>query len=108
MKENKAIGLAATIIGLVLLLFTFAMAFVVFSDYRGTAPSSDLATSMGTLLAAAIQVLFLGIMGWVGSLLMLRGIDLAKVEKGVGVVTFKVEKGVGIMTQQQEDAKTPS
>jgi hypothetical protein len=47
-------------------------------------------------------------MGWVGSLLMLRGIDFARVDKGVGVVTFKVEKGVGVVTQQQEEEKTNS
>lgn len=102
------LGLASALIGLALLIFTFAMGYVVFSDYRGVSPSSDLSTSMGTLLYAAIQVLFLGIMGWVGSLLMLRGIDFAKVEKGVGVVTFKVDKGVGVMTQQQEEPKTSS
>lgn len=103
MKTNGMLGLASAIIGLALLLFTFYMAYTVFVSYRNATPTTDLATSMGTLLYAAIQVLFLGIMGWVGSLLMLRGIDLAKVEKGVGVVTFKVEKGVGVMTQQQEE-----
>ena len=70
--------------------------------YRGATATSDLAASMGTLLFAAIQALFLGIMGWVGSLLMIRGIDYEKVHRGVGVVTFKVDKGVGIMTQQKE------
>jgi hypothetical protein len=89
-----------------MLLFTFVMGFVVLNGYRVSTPSTDLSTSMGTLLYAAIQVLFLGVMGWVGSLLMLRGIDLAKVERGVGVVTFTVDKGVGIMTQQKEEAKT--
>jgi hypothetical protein len=102
------LGLASALIGLAMLLFTFAMGYLVFQDSRGATASSDLATAMGTLLHAAIEVLFLGIMGWVGSLLMLRGIDFAKVEKGVGVVTFKVDKGVGIMTQQQEEAKTAS
>jgi hypothetical protein len=82
------------------------MGYVVLTGYRNMTPSGDLATSMGTLLYAAIQVLFLGVMGWVGSLLMLRGIDLAKVERGVGVVTFTVDKGVGIMTQQKDEAKT--
>jgi hypothetical protein len=103
MKTNGMLGLASIIIGLALLLFTFYTGYAVFVTYRSATPPTDLATSMGTLLYAAIQVLFLGIMGWVGSLLMLRGIDLAKVERGVGVVTFKVEKGVGVMTQQQEE-----
>jgi len=107
-KTNTTLGLASAIIGLVLLLFTFLMGYYVFAGYRASAPSSDLATSMGILLYAAIQVLFLGVMGWVGSLLMLRGIDFAKIERGVGVVTFKVDKGVGIVTQQQEEEKSPA
>jgi hypothetical protein len=99
---TRALGLGSAVIGLVLLLLTFAMGLSVFQTYRNMTPTSDLATSMGTLLFAAILVLFLGIMGWVGSLLMLRGIDFEKVERGVGVVTFKVDKGVGVMTQQPE------
>ncbi len=102
------LGLASAIIGLALLLFTFFMGYQVFLTYRNATAGSDLASSMGTLLYAAIQALFLGMMGWVGSLLMLRGIDFARVERGVGVVTFKVDKGVGIMTQQKEEEKTSS
>ena len=102
MHISRALGLSSTIIGLVLLLFTFAMGFSVFQTYRGATPTSDLSGSMGTLLFAAIQALFLGIMGWVSSLLMLRGLDFEKVERGVGVVTFKVDKGVGIVTKQPE------
>jgi len=98
----RALGIGSAVIGLALLLFTFAWGFYVFQTYRSSTPSNDLATSMGALLFAAIQALFLGIMGWVGSLLMVRGIDLEKVERGVGVVTFKVDKGVGIMTQLPE------
>jgi hypothetical protein len=107
-RTNRVLGLASALIGLGLLIFTFAMGLSVFLQYKGTSPSSDLQTSMGILLIAAIQVLFLGVMGWVGSLLMLRGIDYAKVDRGVGVVTFKVEKGVGVMSQQEEEEKKGS
>jgi hypothetical protein len=106
-KLAGALGIGSAVIGLVLLLFTFGMGYEVFLSYSAATASSNLASSMGVLLFAAIQALFLGIMGWVGSLLMLRGIDFAKVDRGVGVVTFKVDKGVGIMTQQQEE-KTSS
>jgi hypothetical protein len=102
-KTNLILGLASSIIGLALLLFTFAMGYTVFQRYQSVQATGDLATSMGTLLYAAIQALFLGIMAWVGSLLMLRGLDHAKVERGVGVVTFKVDKGVGIMTEQRTE-----
>ena len=105
MNTNWIMGIGSTLVGLVLLLFTFALGYQSFLGVAATG-SSDLGTSMGTLLNAAIKALFLGIMGWVGALLMLRGIDFAKVERGVGAVTFKVDKGVGIMTQvQQEDSK---
>lgn len=106
MKVTGAFGLASSLMGLGLLLFTFLMGYEVFLGYHAAPATSDLASSMGTLLYAAIQALFLGIMGWVGSLLMLRGIDFAKVDRGVGVVTFKVDKGVGIMTQQRQDETT--
>ena len=99
------LGLGTTVLGLVLLLLTFYLGYDVFSYYRNATAGSDLGSSMSTLLYAAIQALFLGIMAWVGSLLMLRGLDFARVERGVGVVTFKVDKGVGIMTEQKEEEK---
>jgi len=103
MKLTGVLGIVSALVGLGLLLFTFFMGYQVFLSYSSATATSNLASSMGTLLYAAIQALFLGIMGWVGSLLMLRGIDFAKVDRGVGVVTFKVDKGVGIMTQQQDE-----
>lgn len=103
MKPTGLLGVGSAILGLALLLFTFFVGYGVFLSYSGSLASTDLAASMGTLLYAAIEALFLGIMGWVGSLLMLRGTDFVKVDRGVGVVTFKVEKGVGIMTQSQDE-----
>lgn len=108
MKLPGYFGLGSAVAGIVLLLFTFAMGYTLFADYRGATASSDLTSSMGVLLYAAIQALFLGIMGWVGSLLTIRGIDFLKVEKGVGVVTFKVDKGVGVVTQTEPEDKTSS
>ncbi|MDG6900945.1 MAG: hypothetical protein JRM80_03185 [Nitrososphaerota archaeon] len=108
MKLTGILGLVSALVGLGLLLFTFAMGYQVFLSYSSLTANSNLASSMGTLLYAAIQALFLGIMGWVGSLLMLRGIDFYKVDRGVGVVTFKVDKGVGVMTQQPQNEQTAS
>jgi hypothetical protein len=102
-KIGRLLGLAASILGLVLLIFTFAEAFSMFTQSQGIKLSSDFGSNIALLIPPAVQVLFLGMMGWVGSLLMLRGIDFEKVERGVGVVSFKVDKGVGIVTQQQEE-----
>jgi hypothetical protein len=97
-------GLISSVLGIVLLLFTFVIGYILLRNQVGgivtaTTTTAGLTTAMGTLLDAAVAALFLGIMGWVGSLLLLRGIEFMKVEKGVGVVTFKVEKGVGIVTR---------
>ena len=102
MKTSRALGLAASISGLAFLVFTFFEAYSLFTQNEGLKLSSDFGSNVALLIPPAVQVLFLGMMGWVGSLLMLRGLDYEKVERGVGVVTFKVDKGVGIMTQQQE------
>ena len=80
MKLTGGLGLASALMGLALLLFTFYEGYQVFLSYGSYTGTSNLASSMSTLLYAAIQALFLGIMGWVGSLLMLRGIEFSKVE----------------------------
>ena len=97
MKPSGFFGMGSAVVGIILLIFTFTLGYTVFTEYRTATPSTDLGTSMSVLLYAAIQALFLGIMGWVGFM---------KVERGVGVVTFKVDKGVGILTQQREEETT--
>jgi cell division protein FtsX len=108
LKKPAVLGIVAAVIGLVLLLLTFWIAYSVLQDYRLATPPNELVLAMNALLYAALQALFLGIMGWVGSLLLLRGVDFFKVEKGVGVVTFKVEKGVGVVTSQEQDETKPA
>lgn len=105
-KLDRIMGVASAVIGIGLLLFTFYDGFTMYEKYAALTPPGDLTSTMGTLLFAAIQALFLGIMGWVGSLLVVRGIEFEKVEKGVGVVTFKVDKGmVGILSEEKEEQK---
>jgi len=99
-------GMVTTVIGIALLGFTFLTALNVFGSYYPfKPPSPDLTSTLNLLLGAAIQAMFLGVMGWVGSILLVRGVDFMKVDKGVGVVTFKVEKGVGIITNIEEEKK---
>lgn len=103
MKNPAIFGIVTAVIGLVLMLFTFYISYGILEGYRLATPPNELGLAMDVLLYAALQALFLGIMGWVGSLLLLRGVDFFKVERGVGVVTFKVEKGVGVVTGLEQD-----
>ena len=95
-----------------MLVVTFVIAFDVYQVYFGLAQSdfnstgADFVGSLNSLLQAAIVVMFLGIMGWVGSAFLLRGVEFMKVDRGVGVVTFKVDKGVGMISGVDVNGKS--
>jgi hypothetical protein len=102
--KSGSTGLVITIIGAVMLAATFLIAFDVYRVYMGLAQSdfgsasADFVGSLNSLLQAAMVVMFLGIMGWVGSTFLLRGVEFMKVDRGVGVVTFKVDKATGMIS----------
>lgn len=106
-----------------MLAATFIIAFDVYRTYMGLAQSdfnsasADFVGSLNSLLQASIVVMFLGIMGWVGSTFLLRGVEFMKVDRGVGVVTFKVDKATGMVStvditgrnnQQQQILEVPA
>jgi hypothetical protein len=106
-----------------MLAATFVIAYGVYGTYMGLArsdfnsASADFVGSLNSLLQAAIVVMFLGIMGWVGSTFLLRGVEFMKVDRGVGVVTFKVDRATGMIStvdmtgrsqQQQQLLEVPA
>jgi len=80
--ENKAevSGYVTLFIGVALLAFTFASAYLFLSNNPTIAGSPDLVTVFGIALAplieTCIRVMYLGVMGWIGSLLTIRGVQL--------------------------------
>jgi cell division protein FtsX len=105
-SKSGAIGLVVTAVGVALLLFTFYNAYLTFTQYLSLNISSYFLASVNEILMAAIRAMFLAVMAWVGSILLVRGVDFLKVDRGVGVVTFRVEKGVGIATIEQQEKKS--
>jgi hypothetical protein len=79
MNRIKISGYAVLFIGVALLLFTFAMAYQFLSSVTEIGASPDLMDLFGEaltpLIMYAIRALFLGIMGWIGSILTRRGIQ---------------------------------
>ena len=73
-------GLLVLFIGVGLLAFTFLNAYWLLSEDISILASQDLVSAFGQALAplvvTVIHIMYLGIMGWVGSLLTLRGIPL--------------------------------
>jgi hypothetical protein len=98
-------ALAVTIAGGVLLGISFVYAYQLYNVYVGlvsgtSSQSSQFVGSLNALLTALIPVMVLAVMGWIGSIFLLRGVDFMKVDRGVGLVTFKVDKSVGVIGDQ--------
>lgn len=79
-KQAENMGVAALIIGAAMLVFTFISAYLFLRDDLNIVASSDLmglfGEALAPLIATMIRVMYLGIMGWIGSTLTIRGIDL--------------------------------
>ncbi len=69
-------------IGAVLLMLTFVMAFILLTSELNLQGGGNLSESIGNILGpiveALIKIMYLGIMGWVGSVATIRGIQLLK------------------------------
>ena len=82
MEKAEISGLIILFIGVALLLFTFLNAYWFLARNIGLISTDDLVKAFGEalapLIATCIRIMYLGIMGWIGSLLTLRGISLLK------------------------------
>lgn len=84
-EKSELIAYILIGVGVGLLLFTFATAFLILTSTASISTSSDLSKALGEILGpiteAIIKVMFLGIMGWTGSIATMRGIQLHKKAK---------------------------
>ena len=73
-------GVTVLGIGLTLLIFTFASAYGFLSEGLQILSTQDLAQTFGAtlapLIATSIRVMYLGVMGWIGSLITIRGVTI--------------------------------
>ncbi|MEM2971367.1 MAG: hypothetical protein QW270_02960 [Candidatus Bathyarchaeia archaeon] len=74
-------------VGAVLLILTFVMACLLLMSIAKLSTSSELSQALGEILGpiaeAVVRVMFLGVMGWTGSIATMRGIQLYKESKRV-------------------------
>ena len=72
-------------VGLLLLVITFLMAYLKLESVASIITSGNIAEALGQIFGpiveAVIKIMFLGIMGWVGSITTMRGIQLYKEAK---------------------------
>ena len=81
MKENAlTIAYAILFTGIGLLAFTFISAYIFLISNSPINGSSDLVDTFGDSLAplieASIRIMFLGVMGWISSIITMRGVQL--------------------------------
>lgn len=80
--ENKAqlSGYVTLFIGVALLAFTFISAYLFLRSNPSIPGSPDLVAvfgeSLAPLIVTCIRVMYLGVMGWIGSVLTIRGVQL--------------------------------
>jgi hypothetical protein len=73
-------GIAVLVIGVALLIFTFMSAYGFLTESLSIIASADLVQTFGEalapLIATCIRIMYLGVMGWIGSLLTIRGVTI--------------------------------
>jgi len=73
-------GITVLMVGVALLVFTFISAFGFLTQTLSVIASEDLVATFGQALAplitTCIHIMYLGVMGWVGSLLTIRGVTI--------------------------------
>jgi len=73
-------GIAVLMIGVVLLIFTFISAYGFLTQSLSIIATEDLVRTFGEalapLIATCIRIMYLGVMGWIGSLLTIRGVTI--------------------------------
>jgi hypothetical protein len=78
--KTEVSGYTTLFIGVALLAFTFASAYIFLTSNPNIAGSGDLVAVFGVALAplieTCIRIMYLGVMGWIGSLLTIRGVQL--------------------------------
>jgi predicted lipid-binding transport protein (Tim44 family) len=73
-------GITVLCIGVALLVFTFFSAYGFLTADLSPISTQDLVQtfgeSLGPLIAAAIHIMYLGVMGWIASLITIRGVTI--------------------------------
>ena len=73
-------GITVLCIGVALLIITFVSAYGFLTESIVPLSTQDLVQTfgeaLGPLIAAAIHIMYLGVMGWIGSLVTIRGVTI--------------------------------
>jgi uncharacterized membrane protein len=84
-KDKMTSGVVVLIVGVTLLVFTFLSAFLFLNENVQILASQDLTQTFGAsispLITTCIRIMYLGVMGWMGSLITIRAVTLINANK---------------------------
>lgn len=104
-------GMVVLGIGVGLLVFTFISAYGFLTQSLPIASSEDFAQTFGAalapLIATCIRLMYLGVMGWVGSLITIRGVTIL-VHAPKTEVAVVPARTVAATQQPQQKAAVPT
>ncbi|MFQ5710448.1 MAG: hypothetical protein ACE5GD_01575 [Candidatus Geothermarchaeales archaeon] len=85
MDNVKISGFVVLFIGVIVLLFTFYNAYLFLFGASVISPPPDLMAAfsgaLAPLIETCIRAIYLGIMGWIGSILTRRGVQTLTIER---------------------------
>ncbi len=85
MRKIEISGYTLLFVGVILLSFTFINAYLFIKGLLGISGSGDLMSVFGEVLAplieTCIRAIYLGIMGWIGSIITRRGVQILVTSK---------------------------
>ncbi len=79
MEKSEILRYSVLFVGVGLLVFTFINAYVFLGEkirFLSTNLIEAFGETIGPLIETSIRIMYLGIMGWIGSILTVRGIQL--------------------------------
>jgi hypothetical protein len=105
---------AVLLVGIILLAFTFLNAYWFLQEDFSIIATSGLVDlfgeALGPLIEACIRMMYLGIMGWTGSIITIRGVQLLTSPKWKAPPEVKAERvpEVQSVTRKSSVARQPS
>lgn len=105
-------GITVLLVGVALLIFTFVSAYGFLAQSLSIIASQDLVQTFGEalapLIATCIRVMYLGIMGWIGSLLTIRGITIIAHLPETSVTTAQKQEAKQQLQPQKTKIEKPA
>ena len=113
LKDKIALsGVTVLCIGVALLIFTFFSAYGLLTADISPISTQDLVQtfgeSLGPLIAAAIHIMYLGVMGWISSIITIRGVTIMVHVPKAETFGSQVPQHKTQLQPKQEKTKTKS